>query len=1086
MQLLHLKDVESIDRQNELKRKDEIDKLKEKLQKQQQQIDELQQKIADMNDEKQAQMHLQHFQRQLVENQLTEIKQKYDNLFAAHAEQNNIIQDWKAKYTRLENYFAQFNINNSNNSQHECRIMVPNNYESNPDSFNTIINSTSFHTMFMAELSLYKNEYDEISKLNNQTILGMEQIIDEVANNQFTYHFIMDENNKNTTNIRESITYYPNNSQSYNHADNNEENERIIHAREIEFQEKQKYFEEKNREKKEKDNHAKAVKKIARQIQIFQDEASAIKRELEKMNLKNRPLHKFNPEDVSNTIKCWIYNDISYSKHLEKIMNIFVKHNLNEKTIRQSLTTDDVKFMIKDDLLTFLSAQTFHIMFNEFDEWIKQNNTTNLSSVEIGYEIYHLPLNKLVKKIIDEEINGERFENYCQTDANFIETHTGWDKDEIYQIEAQLWANKTYKKHEFIDNMQLCVKETCLSMTTVKCIENTILKFENDLESIHLNIKHGKRNQEFNEAIINMVNDLSDQNDIEIYKLIASCFMWNECRIQTDVNKAMFRKYQWNCYNCGNVNFCAFVDSKINNDLQKCALCGITQTAAIMYNLRNHNTFIMKPNDAETKNDNYSIDEMIKDVILTNDFDLTCTNRNNNDSCPSIIRLAKYLIQYNDDGKKTYKITNVNVSDDIQNHYNHILNHHIYHGNNQTKRNTFMFFKMVVHYNDRDICNSNKRHQVTTQQNNLNKLKSNNIQNEFDVMHSFLVHSNVIEMMKDSVSEFKHELHHDFDEDKYVSYSFGVQHKHPHLLHLFDCIRYELLYNSAVPLGDKTFQDSLIKAIDKRKYVLKGCGDTLLCKYFDAEYNIIRNEQIGIRHILSVIVYTDLSEFCTAFRSTYRRKDAYEDAFGMTERHTQWYWFARTLFECIEFFGHEMQENIKVYHGLESPLQFKEFAAYFNQPKINEPQQFASVSSGTGITLTLKPRSNNKFPRYLSVSWLSISAHKELLFYGKNVCFKIVNITGTGKKNGGHQNELAAFNKFQSTLQNEDVKWNKNEIANLVKLIRYEIQSRNNEHETEENALFTDTYITDYAYGRELFHDCCFKMTHISIKNFRK
>eukprot|EP01084_Bolivina_argentea_P310775 537816_1 len=541
MQLLHLKDVESIDRQNELKRKDEIDKLKEKLQKQQQQIDELQQKIADMNDEKQAQMHLQHFQRQLVENQLTEIKQKYDNLFAAHAEQNNIIQDWKAKYTRLENYFAQFNINNSNNSQHECRIMVPNNYESNPDSFNTIINSTSFHTMFMAELSLYKNEYDEISKLNNQTILGMEQIIDEVANNQFTYRFIIDENNKNTTmyhidnapNKRESITYYQNNSQSNNHSDNNEE---------IEFQEKQKYFEEKNRQKTEKDNYAKVDKKIARQIQIMQ--------------------------------------------------------------------------------------------------------------------------------------------------------------------------------------------------------------------------------------------------------------------------------------------------------------------------------------------------EMIKDVILTND------------SCPSIIRMAKCLIQYkvwihtmHTSGKKTYKTTNVNVdskkqttfltnpgNDNIQNHYN-----------NQIKGNTFMFFKMVVH---------------TT-------------------------------------------------------------------------ATYLYLY--------------------------------LLNQYY---------------HLM---------------------------------------------------FGHE------------SPFQFKQFAAYLNQPKINEPQQFASVSGGTGITLTLKPRSNNKFPRYLSVSWLSISAHKELLFYGKNVCFKIVNITETGKKN-----ELAAFNKFQSTLQNEDVKWNKNEIANLVKLIRYEIQSRNNEHETEENALFTDTYITDYAYGRELFHDCCFKMTHISIKNFRK
>eukprot|EP01084_Bolivina_argentea_P269241 457532_1 len=165
-------------------------------------------------------------------------------------------------------------------------------------------------------------------------------------------------------------------------------------------------------------------------------------------------------------------------------------------------------------------------------------------------------------------------------------------------------------------------------MTIIKFIQDTILKFDDDLELIHLNIRHGKRNDAFNDAIINMVDDLVEQNnhdikeneDIDdtfvskIYKLISSCFMWNDYKIETDINDASLRKYQWYCCNCGNVNFCAFVDSKINNNLEKCRLCGITQKDAIVLNLRNHNTFIMEKNYVKTEKENYVTDEKLDEI----------------------------------------------------------------------------------------------------------------------------------------------------------------------------------------------------------------------------------------------------------------------------------------------------------------------------------------------------------------------------------------------------------------------------------------------------------------------------------------
>eukprot|EP01084_Bolivina_argentea_P269240 457531_1 len=281
-----------------------------------------------------------------------------------------------------------------------------------------------------------------------------------------------------------------------------DKNERIKKAEEIEEKEKQNDYEQKKKEKEEKDNYNKAKKDITQQMQTFKDYANKIKSET--MNLRDLPLHKFTAKDIVNTIKCWKYNDIEYNKYLEETINIFAQRGLNGTKI-EGLMTDDIRVMVDQDLEMFLSKDTILIMFNEFDEWRKQNKKDenesknkeiemnaekNLSSVKIGYIIYHLPLNKLLRKIHDEKINGEKFVIECQTS---IEMETAWNKEDIYQLKAQLFVNHSYQKHEFIENMQKHMQEIFLSVTTIKSIQDTILKFENDLESIHLNIRYGKK-----------------------------------------------------------------------------------------------------------------------------------------------------------------------------------------------------------------------------------------------------------------------------------------------------------------------------------------------------------------------------------------------------------------------------------------------------------------------------------------------------------------------------------------------------------------------------------------------------------------
>ena len=81
----------------------------------------------------------------------------------------------------------------------------------------------------------------------------------------------------------------------------------------------------------------------------------------------------------------------------------------------------------------------------------------------------------------------------------------------------------------------------------------------------------------------------------------------------------------------------------------------------------------------------------------------------------------------------------------------------------------------------------------------------------------------------------------------------------------------ELLLNEHFPLPEQIIKQSLIKAVRLHEIATSDNSDkNVVCKYYDKEYNIIRNENIGIRHIFALLLYTDDTEFCIAFREACR------------------------------------------------------------------------------------------------------------------------------------------------------------------------------------------------------------------------
>eukprot|EP01084_Bolivina_argentea_P064147 117027_1 len=297
--------------------------------------------------------------------------------------------------------------------------------------------------------------------------------------------------------------------------------------------------------------------------------------------------------------------------------------------------------------------------------------------------------------------------------------------------------------------------------------------------------------------------------------------------------------------------------------------------------------------------------------------------------------------------------------------------------------------------------------------------------------------------------------------EKFIStayeYGFGIDHSYAYLKPVFNSMREEMLKNKQCEISSITFDRLLTKALEKRNNSI----EKLKCTHYTKEYNLIRNEEIGIRHILALVIYTDCSSFCTFYRGTYRRLKENESETSVTRRHVKIYYYSRFLFAAIESFGTQMSENDKVYHGLNKLMVFDRFTAYFNQPVSTTMDRITALKfAGTnGIIVTLKRGTSTMvlsqnqyehkatYPKYLDVAWLSAyPEEKERLFYGENLVFQIADIYEMSTKNT-YKSSLYRFNIFQRMVKNHNVNWDeisKKCIIKLVELITNQIERGNN------------------------------------------
>eukprot|EP01083_Nonionella_stella_P123384 371757_1 len=393
-----------------------------------------------------------------------------------------------------------------------------------------------------------------------------------------------------------------------------------------------------------------------------------------------KPLTRFTVHDMVRTITTWVENDINYTKHKSKTVNIFANHQLSgQKMI--ILSANDVKRIVKDEMLEFMTLKTVNIMFDAFDKWKEADIEAmkSKSAEAIALILFERPLQQLMARIRAGYITGLKFieslkqkldgKRYIDVDNTMIiQQETGWKEDDIEQIHLLLFQSMVLNNEKFSDKMQ-----DVIANSNDKDIPNAVMERITQImnaygvEQLQYDVKHNKNTKPFNDQVTDIIYDeLVSEFDVSIvdeghmiqrvYNTIARCLAFDyPDKASTNDVFDLEDARDWICSNCGNYNFSKYIEGKINHYLKWCTLCGITQADSITMKIRNEDTFIMVHNDDNNHVNQHTdtddeYDKTIGNVISFHKLSLLCPNvisDKSNAKCSAMVRLAKELMRYN-------------------------------------------------------------------------------------------------------------------------------------------------------------------------------------------------------------------------------------------------------------------------------------------------------------------------------------------------------------------------------------------------------------------------------------------------------
>ena len=192
----------------------------------------------------------------------------------------------------------------------------------------------------------------------------------------------------------------------------------------------------------------------------------------------------------------------------------------------------------------------------------------------------------------------------------------------------------------------------------------------------------------------------------------------------------------------------------------------------------------------------------------------------------------------------------------------------------------------------------------------------------------------------------------------------------------FDNYKEEILEHIDVKMYDNTV---LIKA-DKymQSFKVREIHANRFCE-MALHYGIERYAPITKEHIISMILYTDFSAYCTKFSGTFRKSAPYESIYNVKARNAEFYHQSKLFRECVELYTHIAEfydyESGPFYSGVNCVLAMPEFALRLSAPASTSKHIEVSMNfakrKGMGIQLNNNGHVDASLVRFFDCSWLS-------------------------------------------------------------------------------------------------------------------
>ena len=143
---------------------------------------------------------------------------------------------------------------------------------------------------------------------------------------------------------------------------------------------------------------------------------------------------------------------------------------------------------------------------------------------------------------------------------------------------------------------------------------------------------------------------------------------------------------------------------------------------------------------------------------------------------------------------------------------------------------------------------------------------------------------------------------------------------------------------------------------------------------FSYDHGIEKNASISMKHLISIILYTDYSKLCTKMSATFRKITASETNDSVAKRNSKFFYFSKLLCEAVNDFGtHGFEESGPFYSGINCVLHISSFAITFYGPCSTSKQIEIAMnfSKSDGSIIQLHNDGFGVAQKFFDVSWIS-------------------------------------------------------------------------------------------------------------------